>query len=140
MTRPPLILQVVGWVALWIFFTIATRMFHPTSLIAVSVTGCLELAAAGAFYLNEFWLVPRFLVVNRFFGYAAALFVAVLGITVAVVFLIQLLYDILWMPDPRRLTLKTNIETDFAWISVHVLLGAGVFRLWKHWARRAASR
>lgn len=92
-------------------------MFHPTILLAASATGCLELASASAVYFNELWLVPHVRAVRRFFTYAAALCLFVSLITIAVVFLIQLLYDILWIPDPRRFSLWTNIESDFAWIT-----------------------
>ncbi len=62
--------QAVLWFVLWISFTIATRKFHPTIVIAASATGCLELASASAVYWNELLLVPKLLVVRRFFSYA----------------------------------------------------------------------
>jgi hypothetical protein len=125
-------LQVTLWLALWILFTMATRVFHPTLLIALTATGCLELASASAVYLNELLLVPKFLLKRRFFLYSSALILSVSVITVGVVFLIQAVYNILWRPDPRRLGLWTNIESDFAWIAIHLLFGACAFRIWRH--------
>jgi hypothetical protein len=115
------------------FFTMATRAFHPTLLIAVTATGCLELASASAVYLNELLLVPKFFLARRLFTYWVALFLSVSLITIGVVLLIQLMYNVLSGPDPRRLGLWTNIESDFAWVAVHVLFGACVFRIWRHW-------
>ena len=127
-------------VALWILFTMATRAFHPSLLIALAATGCLELASASAVYLNELLLVPKFLSERRFLIYVAALFATVSLMTIGVVILIQVLYDIFWGPDPRRLGLWTNIESDFAWIAVHLIFGACVFRAWRHWRRPIALR
>ena len=126
----------VLWFALWILFTIATRKFHPTVVVAASATGCLELASASVVYLNELLLVPKLLAVRRFFAYAAALFWSIAGITIAVVVLIQFLYDLLWGPNVRRFGFWTNIESDLVWIAVHVVFAACVRSAWRRWAER----
>ena len=128
--------QVLLWFVLWTFFTIAARKFHPTIVVAASATGCLELGSSSAVYLNELLLVPKLFVVRRFFSYAAVLFLSVAVITIAVVVLIHLLYDILWRPDMRRFGFWTNVESDFGWIAVHLVLAACLLRVWRRWAAR----
>ena len=132
--------QVVLWFALWILFTIATRKFHPTLIIAASATGCLESASASAVYFNELLLVPKLLALRRFFSYAAALLLSIALITIGVVVLIQLLYEIFWGPDERRFAFSANIESDFGWIAVHIVLAAGLRRVWGRWPRRDSLR
>ena len=133
---PVVILQVIVWFALWILFTIGTRAFHPTLLIAASAIGCLELASATGVYLNEFLLAPKLLAPKKVFAYVTLLFLSASLIAIGVVVVIQLLYDILWGPDPRRLRFWINFESDFAWIAVHIGLAAVVAGIWR---RRAAS-
>jgi len=128
------IAQAALWFTLWTFFTIATRKFHPTIVIAASATACLESASACAVYFDGLLLVPNLLLLRRFLSYATAIFLSVAVITVAVVLLIQLLYDILWGPDARRFGFWTNAEYDFCWIAVHVVLAACLRRVWRRWA------
>jgi hypothetical protein len=127
------VLQAMLWVALWILLATATRVFHPTILIAASATACLELASLSAVYLNHSVLVPKFLATRRLFRYAAALLLSLSILTMAAVFAIQLLYDIFWRPDARRFGLWVNIESDFAWIALHVLAAALFYGAWRRW-------
>ena len=94
------------------------------------------MASAAGVYLNEFLLAPKLLAAKKVLAYVAVLFLSASLLAIGVVIVIQLLYDVLWGPDPRRLGLWINIESDFAWIAVHIALAALVGRVWR---RRAAS-
>ncbi len=128
--RVPL-LHVCLWLTVWILLTYATRSFHPTLMIAAVATACLELGSAAALYSNEFILLPRFARKGHWLAYAAGLLLVLCATAFAVVLTIQFFYDILWGPDPRRLGLTANLASDFAWTTVHILLGAAVFRFFR---------
>lgn len=111
-------------------FNDSNQSLSPDASHSVTATGCLEVASAAAVYLNELLLVPKFFSERQFSIYWVAIFLSVLLITIGVVLLIQLTYNVLWGPDPRRLGLWTNIESDFAWISIYLLFGACALRIW----------
>lgn len=53
-------LHMAVWLAVFIFWLVATRQYHPTLTIAMSATAVLVSASALAVYANSLYLVPVF--------------------------------------------------------------------------------
>src|SRR5215472_6169111 len=65
--------SLVAWVAVWGFWFLTTRKFHPTAALAFIVTTALVAAYATAAYLNHLILLPRLWQVGRRWRYLATL-------------------------------------------------------------------
>lgn len=106
-----------AWVAVYGFWLWATRAYHPTLSIAAAATFLLVASFAAAFYLDRLVLASRLAGGRRL----AALLAVEMGLNLAVVAAIQLVYDAMWGPDPRRFGFSTNVATDFLGMHLHVV-------------------
>ncbi|MDB5352737.1 MAG: hypothetical protein JWN86_3984 [Planctomycetota bacterium] len=117
--------QGLAWVVIYVFWLITLRAYHPTWSVAAWATLLLVLFYAAAVTLA---LYPLARLRSRR-GPAislAALLAVEAALTLAIVPAIQIVYDLLWHPDPRRFGFWTNVWTDFAGMNVHVLIAAGI--------------
>lgn len=108
------------WLALWAFWTLATRAYHPDLRLASLATACLVAASAAAVHLDARLLVPRYLRARRPAAYAVALAAILLACGLLAAATIHLLYDALLGPDPRRFSFAVNVALDTAFVALHV--------------------
>ncbi len=57
--RRDIALSLIGWVAVWCFWLVVTRTYHPARGLALVVTTSLVTAYALASFANHLWLIPR---------------------------------------------------------------------------------
>lgn len=123
--RVPLHLAI--WLAVFAFWFLMTRQFHPTTTLAILATSVLVTSSAVAVYVNQLSLIPRLARASRWWQYVVALLVTVLILALICASLIAFLYDWIWGPDPRRFGLGFNLLSDGIIIVLHVV-GAIVVR------------
>lgn len=130
----PALAQIGIWSVLWIFWFFVSGDHHPTALINAIVTTLLLATYAAGVYLNHLVLIPRLGARRPLYWGALLLVMSVL--TAAVVIAIQLVYDALLGPDPRRFGFWLNFGLDFFGLALHLLLA---FLLVQFLARRAGK-
>jgi hypothetical protein len=113
--------HVALWVCIFIGWLLATRQYHPTSLIAVLATAVLVSASALAVYINKQALQTRFARHRSWTIYAVSLIALVTTLDLFAVISIQLIYDLLWGPDPNRFGFWFNIGSDGFIIVLHLI-------------------
>ncbi len=114
-------LHLAMWLCVFAFWLWATRQYHPTPALAVLATAVLVSVSALAVYVNSLLLMPKFARRHRWWQYAAALLATVTVLDLITVPLIQLIYDWLWGPDPRRFGFWFNMLSDGIIIVVHIV-------------------
>jgi hypothetical protein len=128
-------INVLVWIAGFAFWLFISRDYHPTLLIAISATGVLVTVSALAVYLNHLVLLPRRTEHHSYTRYFVQLGISVVVLAVAAVFIIQVIYDYLWGPDPNRFGFWQNLAYEIIFISIHVIIGLGVVKLSKRLQR-----
>ena len=128
--RPPIapIVQAVTWLADWLACVVLARAHHPTLAIDAVATACLLAACAVAVYGNGCVLVPRLLRRGRIAAYLAALVGTTLASATVGVMVIQVVYDVMWGPDPLRYGFAFNLATDWLAVVLHVAAAMGLTR------------
>ena len=121
-------LHLAVWWAVFLFWLVVTRQYHPTLIIAVSVTIILVSSFVLAVYVNSLFLVPRFARQRRWLRYLLSVLATILVLDLGAVLLIQFIYDKLWGADPLRYGFWFNLATDGFGIAVHVV--AAMVMMW----------
>ncbi|MBK6941550.1 MAG: hypothetical protein IPH13_15330 [Planctomycetes bacterium] len=130
--------SLVAWVAVWAFWLIVTRDFHPLFSLAVVVTTSLVVAYAAAAYVNHLVLIPRLNGTGRRWSYAISLAMTMAVLTAAALAVIRVTYAEWWGPDPDPNGVFKHYAIDLFGMAVHVLLAAGVVAVVRR-LRRAHS-
>jgi hypothetical protein len=125
----------VVWVAVGIFWYFATRSFHPTRRVALTVTISLVAAYAAAVYLNHLYLIPRFWKRGSWPAYWSTLLAAMIAFTAVALTIIRVSYIRLLGPDPNPNGLYIHFGIDFLGMVAHVMAAAAVVLAWKHFRR-----
>lgn len=128
-------INVLLWIAVFGFWLFLSRDYHPTLLIAILATGVLVAVSAAAVYLNHLVLLPRRAQHHSYTRYFLQLGIAVIVLGVTAVFIIQVIYDSLWGPDPNRFGFWQNVAYEIIFISIHVIIGLVVVKLSKRLQR-----
>jgi hypothetical protein len=128
--------SLVAWVAVWGFWFLTTRKFHPTEALAFIVTTALVAAYATAAYLNHLILLPRLWQVGRRWRYLATLAAVMVTLTAAALAVIRLCYLELWGPDPDPHGAYKHFAIDLVGMAVHLVVAAGVVTV----AKKAVGR
>ena len=123
MTAAKVATHLAVWSAVFVAWLLVTRPYHPTPLIWVLATAILVAASASAVYVHRHYVLNGFRRHRSWARYAASLVVLVALLDLAAVLLIQLVYDVLWGPDPNRFGFWFNFGSDGFIIALH-LLGA----------------
>lgn len=119
--------QGMTWLGLWGFWVWIARNNHPTLPIDGIATALLLAVFAAAVYFNWLVLVPRYWQRRRFVLYWTVLLLVMSILTALGVWIIQIAYDVLWGPDPKRFGFWVNYGLDFTGMSLHLLGAAVVF-------------
>jgi hypothetical protein len=122
-------INVILWIAIFIFWFFVSRAYHPTLLIAILATAVLVAVSVAAVYLNHLLLLPKRTEHRSFPRYITQLVISVIVLGVLAVFIIQVIYDYLWGPDPNRFGIWQNVAYEIIFISIHVIAGMGVGKL-----------
>jgi hypothetical protein len=116
----------VAWLAVGVFWLIATRSFHPTWTLAIVTTGALVASYAAASYVNQLVLVPSYWHTGRYGSYAASLVAIMAFLTAVALAVIRTCYIMALGPDPDPNGLYVHYGIDFAGMVVHLLAAVGV--------------
>jgi hypothetical protein len=127
--------SVLAWLAVWLFWLITTRGFHPTFTLAVIVTTSLIGVYAVAAYINHLILIPRFWRKGQFGRYAAWLVAMMLLLTAAALAVIRASYTAMWGLDPDKDGVYKHFGIDLFGMAVHLIAAAAVV-----WAFRRVGR
>lgn len=123
--------QALGWVALRAFWVAVSRNNHPNLRLNAIVSLLLVATFAAAVYANHLWLIPGLWRGRKYAAYAAALLLAMGLLALACTVAIQVVYDVLWGPDPARFGFRANIGMESGLVALHVLgvaVGVRIFR------------
>jgi Co/Zn/Cd efflux system component len=126
----------VVWVSVGIFWYFATRSFHPTRRVALTVTISLVAAYAAAVYLNHLYLIPRFWKRGSWPAYWSTLLATMIAFTAVALTIIRVSYIRLLGPDPNPNGLYIHFGIDFLGMVAHVLMAAVLVWAWQHLWRR----
>ncbi len=110
----------VAWLAVWGFWLITTRSFHPTLALALIVTTSLIVAYAAAATLNQVWLIPQLLGHGRTVRYGLALLATMAVLNGLALAAIRVSYFRLKGPDPDPHGTLRHFLIDFFGMAVHV--------------------
>jgi hypothetical protein len=125
------LLSLLVWAALWAFWFITTRNYHPTTLLAIVVTTSLMVACAISIYANHLVLIPRLWRRQRFTAYWGSL-VATVAISTAIsLAMIRTAYYRTLGPDPDPYGACRHFAIDFSGVLAHVAAAAAIVWLWK---------
>ena len=116
--------RILGWLALWGFWIVASRDNHPNLKLNVIASSLLVMTFAAAVYINR-RLRRRY----QAFPYAIALLFALTVLSFVCTAAIHVVYDRLWGPNPARFGFWTNFGMEFTLTTLHVALIAGSARL-----------
>ena len=119
-------MSLVAWLAVGVFWLIATRSFHPTWMLAVTTTSALVGAYASAAYLNHLGLIPRYLDLERYWTYALMLLATMLGLTGLALSVIRISYLRVVGPDSDPNGLYKHFGIDLFGMAVHLALATAV--------------
>lgn len=131
--------SLVAWIAMGVFWFVATHDYHPTAELAVIVTASLMLAAALAAYANHLVLIPRYWRGGRRGRYAGALIATVAALTAAALAVIRVSYLGLHGPDPDPFGAYKHYMIDCFGVATHVAVAAGVVRVARRLVRPGGS-
>lgn len=118
-----------AWVAVWAFWLLVTRAFHPTLSLALIVTSSLVIGFALATYTNHFYLIPHFWRRGKRLIYILALLGVMAGYTSLALLVIRLSYHFQIGPDPDPYGTIRHFLIDFFGMAVHVAVAFGAFWL-----------
>lgn len=118
--------SVVAWIAVWVFWLVATRSFHPTTGLVLLVTTALVVAYATAVYLNHLLLLPRLWQPGYRARYVVVLAVAMAVLTAMALLVIRSAYLAALGPDPDPYGALRHYGIDLLGMAVHVLAAAVV--------------
>lgn len=118
-----------AWVVVGLFWYFTTRNFHPTTVLAVIVTGSLVMAYALAAYLNHLVLIPDYWRRGRWAMYAASLLATMTILTALALLVIRYSYFYLWGPDDDPNGAYKHFAIDWLGMAVHLLAAAVVVGL-----------
>lgn len=113
-----------GWMAVALFWLIATRSFHPSWTLAMIVTGSLIVAYSSASYLNHLILIPRYFRTRQYGRYSALLLAIMLTFTGAALAVIRVAYFRLHGPDPDPNGAIKHYFIDLFGMAVHLTAAA----------------
>jgi hypothetical protein len=122
-------LSLLVWTALWSFWFLTTRWYHPTTFLAVVVTTTLIRAYATAVCLNKLVLIPRYWRGKHLGLYSLWLLGTMAILTAIARAIIRTTYFLALGPDPDPYGLYRHYAIDFLGMVVHVVVAAGLFRL-----------
>jgi hypothetical protein len=124
------------WIVVAIFWYFATRSFHPTRRLALTVTISLVAAYAAAAYLNHLYLIPRFWQRGSWPAYWSTLLATMIAFTAVALTIIRVSYIRLLGPDQDPNGLYIHFGIDFIGMVAHVMMAAIVVWAWQHFWRR----
>lgn len=124
----------LAWLAVWGFWLIVTRGFHPTFGLALIVTTSLVVAYAAAVTLNHLRLLPGLRRTGRRGRYAAQLGAAMIILTGAALAVIRSAYSTTLGPDPDPNGAWKHFGIDLFGMAVHL---GGAALVAAAWRRRA---
>lgn len=136
MRRIRVAVSLVAWVAVWGFWLLTTRKFHPTVALAFIVTTALVTAYATAAYFNHLVLLPGLWDAGKRWQYLATLVTVMVTLTAAALAVIRLCYRQSVGPDPDPNGAYKHFAIDFGGMVVHLLAAAGVVAV----AKRVSGR
>jgi hypothetical protein len=116
--------SLLAWVAVWAFWLVTTRSFHPTFSLAIIVTTSLIVAYAIAVYLNHLLLIPKFWVVGRKGQYFVLLLICMMVLTLIALAIIREAYFQTLGPDPDPNGFYKHFVIDLFGMAVHLLLAS----------------
>ena len=108
------------WFSVWAFWLFATRGFHPTFPLALITTTSLILAYAGEYYLNQFFLVPKFFHKGSMAKYVCLLLASMASLTGLALLIIRMSYTEIIGPDPDHLGAPKHFAIDLFGMAVHL--------------------
>lgn len=130
----------LAWVAVGLFWFAATRDFHPTDELAVTVTASLVAAFAVAVDVNHLVLIPRYWRARRYAAYSALLLAAMAAVTAVALAVIRVSYFRLHGPDADPYGVYKHFAIDLFGTAVHVAGAAAVVWAWSRYrSRRVVS-
>jgi len=127
----PILLSLLAWPALWTFWFITTRVYHPTTVLAIVVTTSLVGACIVSVYTNHLCLIPRLWERKSYLRYWACLIGTIAGSAAVSLVVIRISYFRIMGPDPDPYGALRHFAIDFAGIAVHVAAVALFVCLWK---------
>jgi hypothetical protein len=116
----------VAWLAVGVFWLIATKGFHPTWGLAVITTSTLVSAYAAAAYVNHLGLVPTYWRAGQYGKYAVALGITMALLTAVGLAVIRTCYYLTLGPDPDPNGVYVHYAIDFIGMAFHLIVAAGV--------------
>lgn len=121
-----ILVSVLLWGAVWGFWFVTTRSFHPTLTLALLVTTSLVVAYAAAAGIHHQVLIPRWLANRRWIAYAIGLSATMLLLTGLALVIIRIGYESMLGPDPDPYGAIKHFGIDLFGMAVHLLAAAGV--------------
>jgi hypothetical protein len=118
--------SLVAWLAVGVFWLIATKGSHPTWGLALITTSTLVSAYAAAAYVNHLALVPRYWRAGRYGNYAVALGITMATLTAVGLAVIRTCYFLTLGPDPDPNGVYVHYAIDFIGMAFHLSVAAGV--------------
>lgn len=128
-------LIVFAWIAVWVFWVVTTRHFHPTLGLALIVTTSLVVAYAAAVQINHGVLLPRYWRQGRHFFYVTWLVVAMLTFTALALVTLRTFY-IAQIGRERVGDALQHFVIDLFGMVVHVAAAALIVRMYRRFARK----
>ncbi len=122
-------LTLAAWTAIWCFWFVVTRSYHPTLGLALIVTTALVTAYALASYVNQQWLIPRCRLHQSSMRYLLELIFMMLLLTCLALTITRGSYNATLGPDPDANGAYKHFAIDFIGMSFHVAAAAAVVRL-----------
>jgi hypothetical protein len=120
----------IVWLVVGVFWYLATRSFHSSQRLALTVTASLVAAYAAAVYINHLVLIPRFWRHRRWPAYWGTLLSVMIVLTSVALTVIRVSYIRALGPDPNPNGLYNHFAIDFIGMAVHVFVAAIVVWLW----------
>ena len=118
--------SLVAWLAVGVFWLVATSRFHPTWGLAIIATSTLVFVYAAAAYINHLLLVPRYWRAGRYGKYVAALGMTMAALTAVGLAVIRTSYFMTLGPDPDPNGVYVHYGIDFIGMAFHLIAAAGV--------------
>ncbi len=131
----PRILIATSWFAVWAFWFVTTRSFHPTQTLALIVTTALVVAYAIAVYLHHAILLPRWRESKRVARYLLELLGMMAILTAMALAIIRTSYTQLLGPDPDPNGVYKHFAIDFVGMAVHLLAAFVIVAVASRWQR-----
>ncbi|MGL6073570.1 MAG: hypothetical protein ACRC8S_05340 [Fimbriiglobus sp.] len=128
-------LSLLAWFAVWAFWLIVTRDFHPTLDHALVVTTSLIVAYAIAAYIHHLVLIPKLRVKGFQARYLGVLIVMMLLLNAIALAILRTAY-IAWSgPDPDPNGVYKHYLIDLFGMAVHLVIAALLVRVARKFSR-----